>query len=166
MREVFPFLLSILVLIAAAGCATTDDPRQGGLFGYNPAAYERRAAERQAKLDELQQQNQAEQQKTEELQQDLSQKQLERDAQAERLAEMDRQVVALENKLARNRPKTGVEKQQHSKITNELKTVREQVKDAKGADSFADEAAKRKEIDRLNAEIDRLLREADALSSM
>jgi len=38
----------VLVLIAAASGATTDDPGQGGLFGYNPAAYERRTAEGQA----------------------------------------------------------------------------------------------------------------------
>jgi len=35
-----------------SGCAgQTTDPRKGGLFSYDPQAYERRLAERQAKLD-------------------------------------------------------------------------------------------------------------------
>lgn len=38
-------------MLLLSGCAgTTADPRQGGLFSYNPDAYEKRLAEREKHL--------------------------------------------------------------------------------------------------------------------
>jgi len=46
-------LIWLIIGIASAlhGCATTGEPRQGGLFSYNPSAYERRLDERLQFLD-------------------------------------------------------------------------------------------------------------------
>ncbi len=47
---------SLVVLLA--GCAgQTTDPRQGGLFSYNPDAYNQRLQERQSHLSQVEQDN-------------------------------------------------------------------------------------------------------------
>jgi len=78
-----------IFLLLLAGCATTTDPRQGGLFSYNPRAYEQRLEERRdtrAALDKkLQEQGQ-----------------LERELKAKRqaLAEEQAQLTRLDTELA------------------------------------------------------------------
>jgi chromosome segregation ATPase len=44
-------LFSLLLFLM--GCATTTDPRQGGLFSYNPQAYEQRLEERRQTMAAL-----------------------------------------------------------------------------------------------------------------
>lgn len=39
-----------LTVLIFNGCATTTDPRQGGLFSYNPDAYEQRLNDRRDKV--------------------------------------------------------------------------------------------------------------------
>ena len=77
-----------VLLFALTGCATTTDPRQGGLFSYSPKAYQQRLDERQKTLEALGD-NAAEQQR------------LEREAEEKRqvLAEQKKQLVALDTEL-------------------------------------------------------------------
>jgi len=79
--------LYVLVFVLT-GCATTTDPRQGGLFSYNPQAYQQRLDERRNTLAALGN-NAAEQQR------------LEREAEEKRqvLAEQKKQLVALDTEL-------------------------------------------------------------------
>lgn len=49
-------IFGLLATLVLAGCAGgTTDPRKGGLFSYNPAAYEQRIAERENNLSNIQQ---------------------------------------------------------------------------------------------------------------
>ena len=77
-----------VLLFVLTGCATTTDPRQGGLFSYNPQAYQQRLDERRNTLAALGN-NAAEQQR------------LEREAEEKRevLAEQKKQLVALDTEL-------------------------------------------------------------------
>ncbi|MCL1985005.1 MAG: hypothetical protein FWG59_00960, partial [Betaproteobacteria bacterium] len=60
MRKV---VLSLCALALLTGCAgTTTDPSQGGLFSYQPQAYEQRKLEREARLKELEQERIAQEQ--------------------------------------------------------------------------------------------------------
>lgn len=48
-------IFGFLITLVLAGCAGgTTDPRQGGLFSYNPTAYEQRIAERENSLSNIQ----------------------------------------------------------------------------------------------------------------
>lgn len=155
-------LLLLAAILAVSGCATTDDPRQGGLFGYNPAAYQRRIAEREAALATLKQEDAVQRERTAQLTQDQRRVRSEKEAAAHRLAEMDREIGAIEKKISTAQVRTAAQKREYEDLNARLRQVKREMAGAAGGD----EATKRKEIDRLNAEIDRLLQEADALSNM
>jgi len=78
-----------VLLFVLVGCATTTDPRQGGLFSYNPKAYEQRLEERRNTLEALKKNAQ-------------DQQRLEREAEEKRqvLAEQKQQLIALDTELA------------------------------------------------------------------
>ena len=60
MKWVQKALLLFCVAVLQFGCAgQTSDPRQGGLFSYNPEAYEQRAQERKERLAAIEQAGQA-----------------------------------------------------------------------------------------------------------
>ena len=162
MIKILSNLMLWAALLTVLGCATTEDPRQGGLFGFNPAAYERRIAEREATLEALKREESTERQKTDQLTQDKIQKQDEKNAVTHSLAEMEKQINSIENKISATRIQTSAQQEEHDSIISRLDEVKRQLKDAESGD----DAAKRKEVDRLNTEIDRLLQEADALSNM
>jgi len=44
------YIVGSISVILLSGCATTTDPRKGGLFSYNPDAYEKRLDDRRNKL--------------------------------------------------------------------------------------------------------------------
>jgi len=77
-----------VLLCILTGCCATTDPRQGGLFCYNPKAYEKRLEERRQTLTALEK-NAAEQSR------------LEREAEEKRqvLAEQKKQLIALGTEL-------------------------------------------------------------------
>lgn len=48
------YILVVFVILLLSGCAgSTTDPRQGGLFSYNPDAYEKRLDDREAHLSAI-----------------------------------------------------------------------------------------------------------------
>ena len=48
------YVLCSLGLLLLSGCAgKTTDPRKGGLFSYNPDAYEKRLSDRQKQLNSI-----------------------------------------------------------------------------------------------------------------
>ena len=62
-----------IVMVLLNGCAGgTTDPRKGGLFSYDPAAYEQRLAEREQKLSSIENDTAAQKHKSARLKKDLS----------------------------------------------------------------------------------------------
>ena len=55
MRIPVVILLSCTVLLSAGCFGASTNPREGGLFGYSPEAYEARQQERQARLEQKKQ---------------------------------------------------------------------------------------------------------------
>jgi len=56
-----------------SGCAgQTTDPRQGGLFSYDPDAYEQRIAERKARLEALESDTAVQEKRNKELKREKS----------------------------------------------------------------------------------------------
>ncbi len=66
------YIISILAILILGGCAgTTTDPRQGGLFSYNPNAYEQRLADRERHLSDIEQDTAAQKRKSARLKKQL-----------------------------------------------------------------------------------------------
>jgi len=67
------YFISGIVLLVLNGCAgQTTDPREGGLFSYDPAAYEQRLAERENRLSAIEHDTAAQKHKSARLKRDLA----------------------------------------------------------------------------------------------
>lgn len=159
-------LALVAVLIGLlTGCETTDDPRKGGLFSYNPEAYEKRLQDRQTKLGQLEEEKKQEQAKTEQLEQQTAAKRAERDALAKKVAAMDQDIAGLEKKVAATKTATKKAAQEKWRIETKLRAVKRELAKVQG-DSSMDQTAKEEELKRLQKRIDQLLQEAEELSTM
>jgi chromosome segregation ATPase len=160
------FLLVVTILMTA-GCATTDDPRQGGLFSYNREAYQKRIAERQARYDVLAADTARQQQESKGLEETANQKRAEKEELTQKLARLDVDIEKTQEKIKQT--KVGVKdlERRRSQLTARLESLKQQRStiDA-GSSAYGGEADKRVEIERLQREIDRLLKEAEALSRL
>jgi septal ring factor EnvC (AmiA/AmiB activator) len=145
--------LYVLVLVLA-GCATTTDPRQGGLFSYSPKAYQQRLDERRNTLAALG--NNAEEQQR-----------LEREAEEKRqvLAEQKKQLAALDTELDAVYQRMATYQVQNQEKAAEKARLERDIRQAKarldalkkeesvGSDSVE---AKKAQIQRLKTDIDNL----------
>ncbi|MEA2048475.1 MAG: hypothetical protein U9O64_08540 [Campylobacterota bacterium] len=67
------YLMVGVTLLLLNGCAGgTTDPRKGGLFSYNPDAYEKRLSDRERRLSSIENDTAAQKSKTARLQNDLA----------------------------------------------------------------------------------------------
>lgn len=65
--------MSGIILLVLNGCAgQTTDPRHGGLFSYDPAAYQQRLDERKSRLTKIEQDTAAQKHKSAKLKRDLA----------------------------------------------------------------------------------------------
>ena len=61
-------LLAFTCVVLLSGCAGhTTDPRKGGLFSYDPSAYDKRISDRQNRLAELDKDNTEQNKKNQQL---------------------------------------------------------------------------------------------------
>ena len=160
----------ILMMVMAAlcavsmGCATCDDPRQGGLFGYNPDVYKQRIAEREARLQALKEANAAEKERTRALQQAVQSQQNQQEYYRHKVDALDQGIVQLEQTLQARRSQTAGQKEAYARVAASLEEVKAKRQEVE--QSAPNTEAKQRQIDELNAQIDRLLLEAEALSTM
>lgn len=67
------YLISGVAILLLNGCAgSTTDPRQGGLFSYNPDAYEKRLSDRERHLSSVENDTATQKQKSARLKRDLA----------------------------------------------------------------------------------------------
>lgn len=62
------YVLGSIGILLLSGCATTTDPRKGGLFSYNPDAYEKRLSDRKGQLNAVEKDTSIQKQKSKDLQ--------------------------------------------------------------------------------------------------
>jgi septal ring factor EnvC (AmiA/AmiB activator) len=162
MRLLFCILGSCALLQGCAGGGTTD-PRQGGLFSYNPKAYERRIQEREALLDANSEEARAAQDEQTRLQASVA-------AQERRKAEARNNMDAMNAELAETRRALDAVKTQDSRVQASLGEMRRRHMDLSGRlgslEKDADRPGAQAERERLGAEIQRLRREAEALGAL
>lgn len=168
MRETTFSGISVLVIMAlmlAAGCATTEDPRKGGLFGYNPDAYERRLAERREVLAQEENRQAFQKQETATLEASVQAKQSEKDHYEAEMAKMDNDLDRLYGRLVALRKLTQQQQADKASIQAQADAVAKRLARLK-SDGGAQEEQKRAEIEQLRKKLDLLLQEAEALSKM
>ncbi len=67
------YLMTGVTLLLLNGCAGgTTDPRQGGLFSYNPDAYEQRLSDRESHLSSVENDTAAQKNKSTRLKRDIA----------------------------------------------------------------------------------------------
>ena len=133
------YILSILFLMT--GCATTGDPRQGGLFGWSEEMAQDRLAERQNTVQYLEQEQYAQQSRSEYLEMTAAEKQSQKAALTRQIAQLDREIAAKRRQISRasSRPRT-----QSSSYTQ------------------TDVAGLEQQVSALTQERDRLIKESEA----
>ena len=150
------------MLGCAAGSGTTD-PRQGGLFSYNPKAYERRIQEREARLNANSEEAGAAQDEQTRLQASVAEKERRQaearkkmDAMNAELGETRRALDAVKTRDARIQASLGDMRRRHAELSGRLGNL-EKEPERPGVQA---------ERERLDAEIQRLKRDAEALGSL
>jgi chromosome segregation ATPase len=159
-------ILLILLLALTAGCGpTTTDPRQGGLFSYNPEAYEQRLQQRRAEKQRLEQENQQLQKEQQDLEAQSDLTRAERARLRRQLGDMDQDLAMVEQKLARVKARTKQQKYKLWKAQTKLKNAKRRMailEDHQSRASAKDQA----EYERLRKRLDQLMDEAEALSDI
>ncbi len=158
-------LILAILSVLAAGCATTDNPREGGLFSYNPEAYERRLEEREAELSQAEENQDDETGRADRLERELAGKQGDRDALKRQIAGLDRDILDIETLIKSTVARTREQEQQLWRVNVRLGAVKRDLKRAKSAADKSVDAMK-KEVVRLNRKLDELMEEAEQLSKM
>lgn len=146
-------------------CATTENPREGGLFGYNPQAYEKRKAEREAKLNALEEEKTTAKQKTVELESEKDLKTKEHSELEQQTKSLDKDIDRLEDLIASLKVNTEKERKRLWGINVKLDAVKKELAQVKSDPAIPTEL-KEKEVERLKKKIDDLLAEAEELSKL
>src|SRR2546421_12597882 len=110
-----------LFIVLAVGCATTDNPRQGGLFGYNPSAYEARLEQRRQNLTALQQNQQQEEEQARQLESDVETRQAMLESERARLRGLDDDLARLQQNINQYQARTNVQQAVKQRLGRETK---------------------------------------------
>jgi chromosome segregation ATPase len=145
------------LLLLLASCATTEDPRQGGLFGYNREAYEKRLAERRAALQGIQVEQRDETERSRQLETELALKQTEYDTQKGRLDALDNDLINIHKDLEKYQARTRAQSAEKKRLDREVKRLNNQIESLRNQNRLSIDE-KEKKIASLKAEIDELLK--------
>lgn len=167
-RGVIPASLAILLL---GGCATTDDPREGGFFsgvaGINSGTYDRRIQDREQHLQAERDENYRLQDQSRRLEQEKADKQRVVLNERQKLSKLNRDVKSLESKVAGLSKQANVSAQQVQEAqrrTEELKQhIARQQRDIDALEGGGDGGDTDQKRRQLEAQRDALQKEYDAL---
>ena len=160
MKSKSAVVLSLFLAAGLAGCAgQTTDPRQGGLFSYNPSAYDQRLQERQHLLAQ-------EEQSTRSVEAEKAVLEAEKTSQIREKADLEKQVqefsasmTALERRIQSRQAETAAQKHERQRMLAEIDTLRA----SSAAAERLEDAEKRLELERLQKKRDALEQEAASL---
>lgn len=160
--KAYTCIIIALSVVFLCSCATTDDPSKGGLFSYNPDAYEKRQQERRTKLKQLREEEDAGKARQTELQASVQQKKQTRDSWAAKLRAVNKESAALRKQLSEYSPQN--EAQHSAKQDLEKRRTDLDVFISAAGSSNRSDAEKEAELERLRREVEQLTREFNALS--
>lgn len=154
--------LSVLTLLLSGCVGASTNPREGGLFGYSPEAYEQRQQERQAKLAAIEAEQRRESGQTTGLE-------AQRGSKARTVSQQQQGLQAVEKELSAATRKLNATKAASAEQESRLSELRSRAAGLESATTKAsggpDTAARKAELDRLQKESARLRRDIDMLSA-
>lgn len=155
-----------LLFYAFSGCtaSTETDPRKGGLFSYNPKAYEQRLEERRGELTGIEADTAKVQEETERLKADKQSRQTEHDSVKKQLSTMYTDLGKLQRELCQAKTKNTKQEKDLARFKTEIASLRSQAIQVNN--SPKSDAAKQKKIAELQKRMNELLEEAEALSGL
>ncbi len=166
MRSIISIAAALLMLASLGACvsSTETDPRKGGLFGYNPKAYEKRIEERKTKLSETEADTEKQKQQTQQLETSKQEKLTRHEVLKAKLATLYSESGKLESQLKTVKAANSRQEKELSRLKNEVAGLRSNT--IKTNNSNASDADKQAKIKQLQQLMDELLEEAEALSAL
>lgn len=166
MKSIICIAGCLLILFSLEGCvsSTETDPRKGGLFGYNPKAYEKRIEERKATLSATESDTQEAKLESQKLEATKQEKLTQHEALKTRLAALYSETGKLQKQLEQAKAANPGQEQEKKRLQDEVATLRANT--IKTNNSNDSDAAKQEKIKQLQQRMDKLLEEAEALSSL
>jgi septal ring factor EnvC (AmiA/AmiB activator) len=151
---------SCLALLLSGCAGQTTDPRQGGLFSYNPQAYEQRLLERHDHLSQVEQANRDAESKSAVLESERVSHQQEKTQLQRQIRTLSASITKMEKDIKAKRVKTTAQQQEQQRILAELDTLKAS---SRTTDNIEDPEEKRLELKRLQQRRDQLEKEAQGL---
>ena len=146
-----------------AGCGLSTDPTQGGLFGYNPKAYEARQQEKRAALQGIESSNQTYRDENWRLQQEKARKTSTVAGQEKELAALRKEVKGLSGSIDKLNKGSAAQRARAADLQRQHAALHRDVERA----SQEDDLQQRKlQIQRLKNELRALEQEAEDLSNL
>ena len=160
MQSRMAFAWFFVLMIMLAGCAgQTTDPRQGGLFSYNPEAYEQRLRQREFLLAQEEQATRSAEEEQALLEAERISRTQEKAALEKQVRDFNASMVSLEQQIQNRQATTEVQQKERQRILAEIAALQASTE---AAESLED-AEKRRELERLEKKRDDLEREAASL---
>jgi len=158
--------LCVLLLFLLTGCAgTTTDPSQGGLFSYNPEAYQQRKQEREDRLKELEREQIAEEQRQAALTQTAAEKKNQQAAMQQKLKAANAESAKLEKKLKAFNAQNEAQKAALADLKARQARIQADI-EASSKSGKGGSGDRQVEAERLRREVERLAKDTEALSSL
>ncbi len=161
MKSAYHIVVSFFAAAILFGCAgQTTDPRQGGLFSYNPTAYEDRLQERRENLADAETMKLSSQEQTSRLETEKSSLVTEKAALQAQLLQLSSSLSSLKKNIQDKQMKTAAQKNEQKRIVAEINSIKSS---SKLADEMEDPEETRLELERLKKRRDELEKEAENL---
>lgn len=149
----------LALLLTGCGGQTTD-PRQGGLFSYNPDAYEQRLHERRDHLSQVEQDNRSAEAESTALEGERASRQQEKADLQRQVRKLSASIAKMEKDIKVKQAKTKAQQQEQQHILAELNNLKSA---SRNADNIEDPEEKRLQLQRLQQRRDQLEKEAAGL---
>lgn len=126
------FIISFVAVFLLVGCATSDNPREGGFFGgvagIHSGAYDNRIQQRQHELGQVQYINQELHQESVTLQDEARLQASELVAEQRRMAEMEQELAGLQADLNKLKARSGQQANEITTLQQSIENTRRQLK--------------------------------------
>lgn len=157
-------VLACSLVMVLAGCAgQTTDPRQGGLFSYNPQAYEQRLQERQSHLSQVEQANREAEDESLSLESERASREQQNAALRAKVKKLSASVTRLEKEIKAKQAKNAAQKKEQQRLLTEAGGIQTA---SRATDNIEDPEEKRLELQRLQERRDKLEKEAANLMKL
>lgn len=167
MKSIICAAACLLMLLSLNGCvssSTETNPRKGGLFGYNPKAYEKRIEERKAILADTESDTQSARRESQKLDESKKEKLAQHEAIKNRLAALYSESGKLQKQLEQAKTANARQEQELKRLQDQVAALRTDT--LKINTSGVSDSAKQETIKQLQQKMDTLLTQAADLSSL